>query len=237
MKAPRHPMIAAWIAAWLVALLTGCGTETGNPNLLFLGYNARTSDPTAVALDGDPGPVEVDTVWLRLGPVSITGDCDVDAVVETFDGLGFADHADPAPVVQQLSLDADAACAVATSFDVDPTATGEPADIAGTAVGITGLLDDGRAFVVAIDQPIALSFTLADEAVPEDGEWLMSFDVATWLGGAVSTALDGDPAVVSADSNAAAYATIVDQLGEGTQLHLDADEDGQVDPGERRLDR
>ena len=228
-----------WRSACIVACLGACGTETGNPDLVFLGYNARSTDPATVALgeaDGDGGALGVESVWLRLGPVRLTGDCDGEPVEATYDALGFADHADPAAVVQELEVRTDTTCRVETSFDVDGAATNEPPDVAGTAVALTGTLADGRAFEILVREPIPLVLALADEPAPAEGSWLLSFDVATWIDASALGALDGDPVIVSADENAGVYGAVVDRLQAGVQLHHDTDDDGQVDPDERRLD-
>lgn len=224
-----------WRSAWLVACFGGCGTETGNPDLVFLSYNARSTDPEDVALGEGEGLV-VDSVWLRLGPVRLTGDCDGDPVEATYDALGFADHADPAAVVQELEVRTETTCRLETSFDVDGLATNEPPDVAGTAVALTGTLADGRAFEILVREPLALALGLDDEPAPAGGTWLLSFDVATWIDPAALAAVASDPVIVSADENAEVYTGILDRLTAGVQLHHDADADGQVDPDERRLD-
>ena len=224
----------------LLLLAVACGTETGNPELLALSYNARSTEPDVVALDDAGSPAEavlVDAVWLRLGYVRLTGDCDGEPVETRYDPLGFADHGHPDAAVQALAVTAETVCSVETSFDVLDDATGEPAPVAGTAVGLLGTLPDGRAFEALVRDPVAIALTLDDEPLPDEGSWLVTFDVATWVDADALLALPGDPVVVSDDGNVAAYDALVERLVDGVQLHHDADGDGRVDPDERRLDQ
>ncbi|MEZ4240748.1 MAG: hypothetical protein R3F59_32260 [Myxococcota bacterium] len=215
--------------------LAACGTETGNPDLLALSYNARTTAPAEVSLErDDPGAADAEQVWLRLGPVRLEGDCDSDPVQARYDALGFADHAHPDAAVQALAVTAATVCRVETSFDAGPaSSTGLDA----ASVALAGTLSDGRAFEVLLDEAVALSFSLDDEPLPDRGGWLLSFDVATWIDADALLALPGDPVTVTAADHADVLDALHDRLRDGVALHHDADGDGQVDPGERRLDR
>jgi hypothetical protein len=225
-----------WRRGCFLVWLAGCGTETGNPDLLFLSYNAWTSDPEAVSLQPQQAQSVALSVWLRLGPIRLEGDCQDEPVLSTHDALGFADHAEPGAASQELEVPTETTCRVETSFE-QGQAPGEPEPVAGTSVALLGELADGRAFQVLIREPVPVELQLEDEPVPADGGWLMSFDVATWLDPSALAALPGDPVVVSADDNADVYADVLARLAPGVQLHHDEDGDGEVDPGERRLDR
>lgn len=225
-----------WRSAWLFAQLGGCGTETGNPELVVLSYNARSSAPDEVALGTQTDTLSVGSVWLRLGEIALTGNCEETPVEVVRAGIGFADHADPAAFVQQLEIRAESICTLETSLDPDAAAVGEPPEVAGTAVALVGTLSDGRAFEVLVRETIALSLVLDDEPIPAEGSWLLSFDVATWIDVGALIALDGDPVTVSSDTHADVYAALVERFADGVQLHHDADDDGAVDPDERRID-
>lgn len=224
-----------WRSVWLVLGVGACGTETGNPELVVLEYNARSTDPDEVTL-GDGDGVAVEAVWLRLGPVRLVSNCGDGEVEAATDALGFADHADPAPAVQELEVDAATVCRLETSFDVEGAPSGEPQPVAGTSLALTGVLPDARAFEVLVREPVALTLALDDEPVPTDAHWLLSFDVATWIDADALVALSGDPVTASVDDNAEVWQAVIDRLRAGVQLHQDADDDGEVDVGERRLD-
>jgi hypothetical protein len=224
-----------WRSGWLLLGVGACGTETGNPELVVLEYNARSTDPDEVAL-GDGDGTTVEAVWLRLGPVELVSGCGEGEVAAATDALGFADHADPAPAVQELEVEAATVCRLETSFDVAGGApSGEPEPVAGTSVALTGVLPDARAFEVLVREPVALTLAIPDEPVA-DASWLLSFDVATWIDADALVALPGDPVTASVDQNVEVWQAVIDRLQSGVQLHEDTDGDGQVDEGERRLD-
>ncbi|MEQ1565539.1 MAG: hypothetical protein ABMA64_07875 [Myxococcota bacterium] len=219
----------------MVVSLLACGTETGNPEELAFEYNARSSAPEVIGLRSPGSAARVDSVWLRLGPVELTGDCDDERGERSYVGLGFADHADEQPALQQLLVPFDTTCSVALSLEPDASATGEPAGVGGAALALQGTLADGRPFLVRSDEPMAWSFPLRDEPVPEAGAWLLSFDVAEWLDEGALAAVPGDELTVSATENPALLDALLDRVAGGLTLHLDDDRDGGIDPGEDLL--
>ena len=219
---------------WLMGLL-GCGGSEVERDFV-LAVNARTSTPNTIGLGTYVDRVSVGSVWLRLGEVTLTGDCGAEPVETTVEALGLLDHADAAAVTQKLDVAADTICTVDTTLEIDPEATDEPEGVAGTSVAVLGELVDGRAFEVLIREEIPLSLVLEDEPVPDAGTWLLSFDVAAWLDPAGMSAVSGFPITVTADTNPALYSGLLARLVYGVQIHLDADDDGVVDPTERRID-
>lgn len=219
---------------WLLVCLGGCGGGAIEPDFV-LSYNARTSK-SGVILGEQADRFSVSSVWLRLGEVTLTGDCGDAPIETTTDALGLVDHVDPAAEVQHLDVEASTICALDTTLVVDPEATDDPEEVAGAAAALLGTLADGRAFQVLIREEIPLSLVLADEPVPATGNWLLSFDVAAWLDAKALAEPSGFPIIVSSNTNPGIYAGILARLIYGVQLHLDADNDGQVDVTERRLD-
>ncbi len=214
--------------AAVLASLAACGTETGNPEATVeVEYNARSTDPDLVEL--------VDGVWLRIDVLALSGGCGgpADAVVPA---LGWADHSGADAAVQAVDVPNVPYCTLATSFFADAGATGEAPELQGASVALTGTLDDGRAFRVVLREDVPLELTLDDAEPPDVGAWLLSFDVATWLDLGALEALPGDPVVVDEDTNPALLDEVRARLADGVQLHHDADRNGRVDPGERRLD-
>lgn len=211
-----------------------CGTETGNPDgELTLSYNARTSDPDAVSVREDGTESRVDEVWLRLADVEFEG-CVVEEV-ETLEGIGFADHGGEEPARQEISLTDFEYCGLRTRFVVG-AAGGEAPDIAGSAISLRGTLSDGRAFLVRIDEEIEVDLPLQEVPILQSPNWLLSFDVATWIDPSELLALEGDPVLVDSTTNTGALAAIESRILAGVQVHADAGGNGQLDPGDLRLD-
>lgn len=222
-----------WRSAWILACLGGCGPKY--PDLL-LGINTRTSQPSTVVLGEQADRLSVSSVWLRLGDIAITGDCGTIPVETVWPGLGLVDHADAAAVKQTLETGVETACLVETSLVADPEATDDPGDLAGASVALLGNLPDGRAYEIYVRETIPLSFTLEREEIPEPGSWLISFDVAAWLDEASISAVSGFPIVSDAETNPAILSGMMARLPYGIQMHLDANDDGQVAVDERRID-
>jgi len=209
-------------------LLGGCGTETGNPEGMSveLAYNARSSRPEVVGFD-DGAAVVVDTVWLRLDEVTLDG---CGAQLETYPGLGMADHAHVEAAAQTLDSSFATFCGVSTL--AAPGATdGEPAHIQGASIVVEGHLDSGEAFVLRIDDAVDLGVALDGQTPPAEGSWLLTFDVAAWLDPADLTVLDDEGVV---EVNAVPFR---ERLADGVSLHVDANGNGQVDPGELEVAR
>jgi hypothetical protein len=225
------------LALGSVPALLACGTETGNPEELELGYNARTTEPGEVGLQTPADGATVDAVWLRLGPVTLLGDCARAPAERTFGGLGFADHAGPEAAFQQLRVPFRSACGLATSLEVGPDAPADPPGYAGVALSLEGTLGDGRPFSVASETPLDLYLPLADVDLADQGSWLVTFDVARWLDVDALTALPGDEVRVAADEHADELQAVLARVPEGLAVHHDADGDGQVGPDEARLDQ
>jgi hypothetical protein len=225
--------------SWWVVLvaLGGCGTETGNPEeLLPLAYDARTTAPGVVDI-GEGAATVVTGVWLGLGPVLLAGELGGERVERTFDGIGFADHAGPEVARQELEVDLAQPDELRTSF-VSGAPTGEaPAEVDGAAVGIVGTLPDGRAFSVRVDEEVAVGLELPSAALPEEGGWLLTFDLAVWLDVDAIAALPGDPVVADAITAPDLVEDLVQRLEAGLALHHDLDGDDAIDPGEPRLDQ
>jgi hypothetical protein len=232
---PRRYGQLVGLAAVMVPWLLACGTETGNPEELDFEYNARTSAPERIGLRSPGSAAQVDSVWLRLGPVKFTGDCDGQRGERTYAGLGFADHADDEPALQQFLVPFGSTCALSTTLEADPDATAEPAALGGAALALQGTLVDGRPFLVLSDEPMEWSFPLRDESVPETGAWLLSFDVAEWLDEGALATLPGEALRVTATENAEVLDALLDRVEGGLTLHLDDNSDGHIDAGEDLL--
>lgn len=217
------------LAVGLWGALTGCGTETGNPEELTLEWNARTSEPEAVGLRTPGSELTVGSVWLRLGDLTLAGDCGGDRVERTFDGLGFGDHADVEAAEQPLSVPFSDACELRTTLVADAGGAGEPEGVRGAAAALEGTLADGRGVLAALDADLPLVLRLGDEALPEQGAWLVTFDVAGWVEPADLTT-DEDPVEVGGPG-------LADRIRASVALHHDVDGDGVLDAGEPRLDR
>jgi hypothetical protein len=232
-------MSVARIGAVAAVLLVGvaCGTETGNPEELGLAYDARSSEPDAVGLRTPADAAEVDAVWLRLAEVTLQGDCTGDGSSRVLAGLGFADHADPAPVIQRTEVPFTELCGLETSFVTGPADPSEPASVAGSSVALEGVLADGRAFAVVLDEEVPVSLALPDVPLPETGGWLLGFDVATWLDPEALAALPDDPVRVDAATHPDLLAALRDRIPLGVGLYDDLDGDGALDPDEEPISR
>jgi hypothetical protein len=223
------------VLAGLWTLLVACGTETGNPEMIPLTYNATTSAPARVAIgSSDSADVRVETVWLRLEDVTLTA-CD-DSVSQTAPGLGLADHGGPDAALQTVELADTTWCGLSTALRGAPDAVDEPVGIAGSAVAISGTVD-GRAFSILSTADVELDLALPDIPRPDDGSWLLGFDVAEWIDVDALRALPGEPIVVDADTEPAFLEAFEGRLAAGVHLWADRDGDGQVDDDDERLDR
>ncbi|MEN0068321.1 MAG: hypothetical protein AAGA48_39745 [Myxococcota bacterium] len=221
------------MVGWLA--LTGCGTETGNPEAeASLLYNARSKVPEVISLEPDSAGTSVSSVWLRLEAVTLSANCDADDDdAFAFDPLGLADHAGKEAVVQDVLVPNDVYCGLTTALI--PGEDG-PGRTAGASVVVEGLLTDGRAFAVVLDDTFDLTLDLDAEAPPEEGGWLLSFDVGTWIEPSELIGLQGDPVVVSSNENADVLAAISARIADGVQLHHDVNANGLIEAEEPRLD-
>lgn len=228
------PLSKCLLPAVALGLMLACGTETGNPDgELILSYNARTSNPDQVAIREDGTESRVDEVWLRLDDVHLDG-CFVEEA-EVLPGIGFADHGGADAAQQDIALTDLEYCGLRTRF-VLGGAGEEDEDIAGSAIALRGSLADGRSFLVRIDQEIELDIALGEVAIVLAPEWLLSFDVAAWIDPAELDALEGDPIVVDAATHAEVLQRIQARIVSGVQVHADVDGNGQLDPGDARID-
>ncbi|MEM6927193.1 MAG: hypothetical protein AAF602_09705 [Myxococcota bacterium] len=220
-----------------LVVLVGCGTEIGNPegDVTVL-YNARSQVPEVSLEPGAPGTT-VSAVWLRLESVALTRACKSDQVeAVALDPLGLADHAGDEPFLQEPRIPDGPYCSLVTGFV--PGNDGPNELTRGASMALEGTLADGRPFTVIVDEPVGLALDLDNVPRPEkdEGAWLISFDVGTWIDPAELSGLSGDRVVVSAGSNVDVYDAMVARIADGVQLHLDRGFDGSIDDGDTRLD-
>lgn len=223
-----------WRSACILAGLGGCSGKDESD--FVMAYDVRTSAPSTVAIGTQTGRLAVTEAWLRLSPPAFVGDCEFAPLESNGPAIGFVDFAASEPIRQELTFPTRSICTISTAFVPDLEATSEPIEISGTAAAILGTLPDGREFQVLIREEIPFELVLESELVPEEGTWLLSFDVAAWLDIAQLEAVSGFPVIASADTNVGVYSGILARLVYGVQLHEDLDDDGQVDLDERRLD-
>jgi len=213
----------------------GCGTETGNPEGdVSVLYNARTRAPEVVSLEPVPDRTVVSAVWLRLDPVQLLANCAIEGPPVALGALGLADHGGEEAFLQSARIPEGPYCGLTTSFV--PGSEGPTPETAGASVVIEGALADGRGFVVVVDEAIDVARELDRAVRPDDGAWLVSFDVGRWIDPAELSELEGDPVVVSSEVNPEALDAILTRVPAGVQLHHDRGIDGIVDPEDRRLD-
>lgn len=225
-------MIRLCCVPLLLLIGIGCGTETGNPELT-VAYNSTTSAPARVSLDATAGTTSVERLWLRLDAVEFD-DCD-GAAQASLDALGFADHAGPEAARQSLELPEVRYCQLKTRlFAVDPPSD-EPTAVAGSSVAVSGTLPDGRAFELVSFTEVPLTLTLDMNSLPDEGAWLITFDLATWLDPIDLASLPGDPVRIDAATQPALLEQFLSGLAGGIEVIEDTNDNGHFDAGETIL--
>ncbi len=223
-------VFSMWLSAWMV----GCGTEVGNPegDVPVL-YNARSQLPD-VSLEPSASTTTVTAVWLRLDAVALTTCKSVGSQSVALDPLGLADHAGDEAFEQVATVQDGPWCSLVTALV--PGETGPTELTRGASMVLEGELVDGRSFAIVVDEPIGLALHLDEPVRPEEGAWLLSFDVGAWIDPEELTAATDDPVIVSATEHTGVYDAVVSRLPDGVTLHHDREADGVVDEGDRRLD-
>lgn len=221
-------------ALFVGVLLHGCaGTETGNPSVAATTMGLRTSDPDVAGLAPGPGVV-VEEAWLAAASLRTIEGAACDGVAlrpSVIDAAG-----DLAAGVPTDGLPAGSFCGVHVELQPsDILAPGAPEGVRGRALFVRGTAADGGAFEIALDGPVTIEVRRpsADLVVTEGDAFLLTFDVARWL---AAIGLDAIPAdadgVRRIQAGDAELSTFEAGLVTSSELFLDANADGVLDPGE-----
>lgn len=224
-------MIRLALIPALLAVLLACGTETGNPEAIALATNARSSDATVQLTDDEEADVVLDTVWLRLDDVVLTS-CDGEEQVVLV-GLGFADHGGPEAALQTVDGPQTTWCRLQTALLPGVPGADEPPSVSGSAVGLTGRLDD-RELRIVLDGPIAVDLTF-DPLSPSQTDALLTFDVGAWLDLEALRNVVGDPVVIEEASHPTLTAALAARIASTAELWADVGGNGLVDPEDTLL--
>ncbi|HWA78598.1 MAG TPA: hypothetical protein VG937_39960 [Polyangiaceae bacterium] len=230
----------------LASLAMGCagGTETGNPSFTSaLSYTGYSSKPEDIALQDGGRVASVQSAWFELDRVSVlaSGACGSDAPPAfVVPALGLGDHAAGNHNSTAYQAEPGSFCAVEVPFVRVSDPAGAPAELAGRALLLTGKLADGTPFSIESDKASVVrleaetgSFALAQG----EGELLIAFDFANWLG-SVDFALAERGAggvVISSASNPTLLEAFEASLGPGIHLFRDRDGDGMLDAAPEEL--
>ncbi|HVU01091.1 MAG TPA: hypothetical protein VHE30_05035 [Polyangiaceae bacterium] len=245
MESARLGGLAVTIGAIFLAACTG-GTETGNPSFTGeVAYTAYSSAPDRIGVRSEGSVANVSSVWLDLGDIGFSADCDADAGAPVkAPALGVGDHAAGRHNVTRFELEPESFCRVTVPFGVagqDALPEGAPALLRDHSVVVEGTRADGVPFTVLGDAAStfalpAVSGTFAVTA--STGKTLLAFDVARWLDlDLASVAPSAGAVTVSADEHADLHAVFLGNLGPGIVLLRDEDGDGHVDPAPETLAR
>src|SRR5579871_4215247 len=177
----------------LVLGAVGCegGTETGNPPFLAkLSYAAYSSRPETVAIDAAGVPFDVSALWVTIGDLRfvVSGTCGTphpDA--RSAPGLGTDNRAVAAPKTANFAMYEGNYCEVDVPFEAAPASlpASAPAELAGNALMIEGVLANGTTISILGDAPsIVLAPSAAGFAMHDsEPNVLVAFDVARWFEG------------------------------------------------------
>ena len=216
------------------AILHGCaGTETGNPSVAAITMALRTSDPDVAS--PTPGPsVLVEEAWIAAASLRTIEGAACDAVAgrrSVVDAAG-----DLATSIATEGLPAGSFCGVHLELQAsDVLPPDAPEASRGRALFVRGLSGDGVPFELALDGPSTpeLRAPGAALAVADGDAFLLTFDVARWLGTialeAVTLDADGVRRVEAGDAELGAFRA---GFATSAELFLDADADGVLDPSE-----
>jgi hypothetical protein len=239
------------VLARLGAVLLACllcvqcaGTETGNPSVGTLSYNAWTTDQTRVALRAESdAEIELEQVWLNLGEVAfLPCSGETSESLAKVPALGAADHAgfDAAQVPVELGSERVCELRVGLQASVEELPSGAPAELAASPIVLIGRLRDGTPFRLVAPSVSSLNLLTLQSAGFASSTMpalLLAFDVARWLDGLDLNNAErlGDSILVNSEHNTERLAQFEANLAPGVTLFEDAAANGQVASDAERL--
>lgn len=227
-------------ASLLSALLAGCVTETGNPELdVSLRVSAMSSDP-AIEVPARPSGSVTDA-WVNIGEVKLveSDTCDTVSEVEhTAEGPFLTDLLALAPEAIHIPAPATDFCRLRVRLDRDEGGSGAPAAMADHSVLLAGVRSDGVPFEVRSRREFELDLRTRGEAfaLAEGADQvLLAFDLGAWLGAvALDDAEVADDGVARIDEEH--EDDLLDDFEEAIEAALalfeDDDGDGEADDDE-----
>lgn len=223
---------------WLLFLLACAPTETGNPARATMALVAHSSDLERVAL-AEASAVIVDEAWVGLGDVRfvLAEECDApgDTAVQ-LEGPFVASLLDPR--VRTFDAATDDYCRVRVQMRrVD---VGGPPGLLEHALFVRGRLADGTPFELQsrVERELDVRADGPPFRLDSGRRFLLSFDVARWLGELDFTAALRDPdgtVRISDESNRDLSALFEERLRVSLELYDDRDADGRRSTDDSRL--
>ena len=202
----------------------------------------HSSDTNVASVRGPETGIRIDEAWVSVGEVEfeLAAECDRDLEVEFTLPPRAVDLASVAPEVEPLDLPGDDYCRVEFSLAPPqlPLPVGAPAELQGHTIVLIGSTEDGTPFELVSAAEFELEVRPGGGfIVPGDAlrRFVLSFDAATWLGGAGlesgSTAADGVIHVSDAQ-NEAILDAFEERLEGSADLVNDRNGNAVLDAGE-----
>ncbi len=223
---------------WLSVLLACAPTETGNPARATMALVAHSSDLERVALADGSGLV-VDEAWVGLGDVRfvLAAECDAPGETEVqLEGPFVAALLDP--TVRAFEAATDQYCRV--RVPMRRAEVGGPPELVDHSLLVRGRLADGT--LLELRSRVERELDVRADGPPfrldSTRRFLLSFDVARWLGelDLASALPDPDGVIrISEDSNRELWDLFEERLRVSLELYDDRDGDGRRSTDDSRL--
>jgi hypothetical protein len=219
-------------------------TETGNPSLTptTASLVAYSSQPGTISV-GTTSGARVDRIWISYSTIDLT-DCAGSPAESAVTGPIVEELAARPPASHELTTNLQSFCRVDIPLLLAsaPLPTGAPLHLENSVLLVEAHRSDDVAVVIRSRAVRHFTLDASPEGVrldDEPRELLIAFDVWRWF-----EALDLSGATISPDgsiqideaSNPALLTAFETGLDQSASLHRDLDRDGELDPGEGRLD-
>jgi hypothetical protein len=225
---------------WLLLAIGCTSTGVGNPGTATVSLSLTSdSEVEPEADDAEQLPASnLRHAILVFGSISFLA-CEDSAQDVTIKEPLTVDLAKSRTLPKTMSVEAPEGGFCGIDATLAPAET--PATLAGQSVFFSGLRSDGTLFMLYANMAGTLHMRpLGDEdwaSEPEHG-WLFAMRPRRWL---TPSELDGEPVneidrviAIDASQHPRLYAAIRARLGARSTLHLDLDDDGELDANERR---
>lgn len=227
----------------LLALLGGCVTETGNPELDVSLRATAVSSSERVTVSAAPA-LTVTDAWINLDDVRLVeGDaCDTAGEIEhTAEGPFETDLLADTPVAIHIPAVTTDYCRLRVRLDKAEGVTAAPGALDDHSVLLAGERSDGVPFEIRSRSGFELDLRSRGEPFPLDDardQLLLAFDMAAWIGdlGLATATPDDGIILVDEDHDEATLEAFEAAIEAALGLWSDDGGDGALDDDDDRLD-